>query len=240
MQLGSIYESLFIEDKKKGIFVLLDPDRTPRHGLEDLVKEITRKENVYAILVGTSLLFSPDIDDFTRRIQGCSDVPVILFPGSAMQVNRYADAILFLSLLSGRNSEYLISEQVKMAPVIKGLGIEVIPTAYLLIESNSTTAVEFISDTKPIPRNKPDIAVAHAITAEMMGMKLVYLEAGSGALNPVPVEMVREVRRNVDIPIIVGGGLRSRDQIEEILMGGADFAVVGTLIEEEDDWKLVI
>jgi len=241
MQWGSIFERLFSPGvDKKGIFVLLDPDRTPREGLDVFVDSITRKSSVRALLVGTSMLFSFDMGDFTKRVKENSRVPVILFPGSALQLNSYVDAVLFLSLLSGRNSEYLVSEQVKMAPLIKEMGIETIPTAYLLVESEQMTAVEYVTNTKPIPRCKPEIAVAHAITAELLGMKVVYLEAGSGAKNSVPLEMIREVRKSVNLPLLVGGGLRTREQIEEVFENGADYVVIGTLMEEGESWREII
>lgn len=241
MQWGITFERLFSpRADKKGIFVLLDPDKIPRKGLDVIVDSITQKNTVKALLVGTSMLFSSDMESFTKTVKENSRVPVILFPGSAMQLNSYVDAVLFLSLLSGRNSEYLVSEQVKMAPLIKTMKIETIPTAYLLVESESMTTVEFVTGTKPIPRCKPEIAAAHAITAELLGMKVIYLEAGSGAKSPVPLKMIKEVRENTELPLLVGGGLREREQIAKVFENGADYAVVGTLFEEGENWKKII
>jgi phosphoglycerol geranylgeranyltransferase len=156
---------------------------------------------------------------------------MILFPGSAIQVNKFADAILFLSLVSGRNPQYLIGEQVDGAPLIKSFGIEPIPTAYMLIESGAITSVQYVSQTLPIPADKPGIAQVHALAAEYMGMKLVYLEAGSGAPNPVPLGMISQVKEQISIPLIVGGGLTSPNQVQDAVTAGADFVVVGTALE---------
>lgn len=239
MPWAKIFENLF-SNTTKGIFVLLDPDKIPREGVEGLVENITGRSSVRAVLIGTSLLFSTDMEVFSKRVKESSKVPVLLFPGSAMQLTPHVDAVLFLFLLSGRNSEYLIGEQVKMAPLIRKLELETIPTAYILIESDYTTAVEFVTNTKPIPRFKPEIAAAHAMAAEMLGMKVVYLEAGSGASNPVPSQIIREVRKSVDIPIVVGGGLRTREQVENAFQDGADYAVIGTAVEEGNLWKEIL
>jgi len=229
----TIYEKLFRENRQKGVLALLDPDRIPRIKLQDFINGIGKFKEVKGFLVGTSLLISHDFDNFVKKVKSLTTIPVLIFPGSSLQISPYADAILFLSLVSGRNPELLIGEHVKAAPLIKKLGIEVIPTGYILIESGRTTAVEFMSNTKPIPREKPEIAVAHAIAAELLGMKLIYLEAGSGAPNPVPPELVRKIREEVSLPILVGGGIRNRKDVEKILISGADYVVIGTQFEVE-------
>ncbi|MEO0236290.1 MAG: phosphoglycerol geranylgeranyltransferase, partial [candidate division WOR-3 bacterium] len=159
--------------------------------------------------------------------------PVILFPGSHAQLTKHADAVLFLSLLSGRNAQYLIDEQVRMAPILRKFNLEAISTAYLLIESGRTTTVEWVTNTRPIPRNKVDLVIAHVLAAEMMGFKLIYLEAGSGAEKPVPDELIKLVKANINIPLIVGGGLKSLDTINGVFEAGADFVVIGNKLEED-------
>jgi len=169
-----------------------------------------------------------------KEIKAHVKVPVTIFPGNANQVSRHADAILFLSLISGRNPHLLIGEQVKAAPAIKEFGLEPIPTGYMLIESGAPTSVQFMSDTQPIPRNKPDIAKAHALAAEYLGMKMVFLEAGSGAENPVPDNIVRQVKDFISIPIIVGGGIKDPNIARNKVKSGASFVVIGNFLEEDD------
>jgi phosphoglycerol geranylgeranyltransferase len=166
-------------------------------------------------------------------------MPVILFPGDATQITAEADAILFLSLVSGRNPMNLIGEQVKGAPRIKEFGIEPISTAYMLVESGAVTSVEFMSNTRPLPRAKPMIAAAHALAAQYMGMRLIYLEAGSGAPQPIPDEMIATVREYVDIPIIVGGGIRDAATARRKLEAGADIIVTGNLLHEKSGTKVM-
>ncbi len=233
---GLIYNKL-LETKEElgaGFLMLIDPDKIPEKNylaLADAADEC----GVDAILVGTSFMLSVDFPKAIKKIKERTDKPVIIFPGSFAQINPYADAILFSSLLSGRNPVYLIEEQIKGAPLIKRYGIEPIPTGYLLIESGAITSVLYISGTQPIPREKADIACAHALAAQYMGMKLVYLEAGSGAKKPIPTKMVQYVSSYVDIPIIVGGGLRTPENCAERVNAGASFIVVGNSLEKKFD-----
>uniref|UniRef100_A0A7C4XEP3 Phosphoglycerol geranylgeranyltransferase n=1 Tax=candidate division WOR-3 bacterium TaxID=2052148 RepID=A0A7C4XEP3_UNCW3 len=214
-----------------GVFALFDPDRTPIEKAGELADFVSRA-GVSGILIGSSLLVSPKFSEFVMRIKEKAKKPIILFPGGVHQISPDADAIFFLSLLSGRNPEFLIGEQVKAVFLLRSSQIEVIPVGYLLIESNNYTAVEYISNTRPIPRSKPEIAVAHALTGEYLGMKFIYLEAGSGAGLPVPVEIVREVKKNISIPLIVGGGIKTPSDARKIIDAGADFIVLGSIIEE--------
>jgi phosphoglycerol geranylgeranyltransferase len=213
---------------------LIDPDRTPEHQSIALA-EACEECGVDAILMGTSFMLNTDFAGAVRRVKKVTRLPVVIFPGSFAQITPDADAILFTSLISGRNPQYLIDEQVKGAPLVKRCGIEPIPTGYMLIESGSMTSVQFISGSMPIPREKVDIACAHALAAEYMGMKLVYLEAGSGAMISVSVEMVRTVAEYIDIPVMVGGGLREPRQCETLVQAGASFVVVGNQLESEVD-----
>jgi len=224
----SVYEQL--NGSKPSVLALLDPDRISADDAAGTAKFVC-DNGVKGILIGSSLLVTSNFDKFVQSVRNNADCPVILFPGGSHQVCAHADAIFFLSLLSGRNPEFLIGEQVKAVFLIKECGIEVIPVAYILVEAGNYTAVEYVSNTKPIPRVKPEIAVAHALAGEYFGMKYVYLEAGSGALNPVPSEMVKKVRQNISIPLVVGGGLRGYDEVMKTFDAGADFIVLGSIIE---------
>ncbi len=232
--MSTIYRSVFSE-AEKGLLVLLDPDRSDDHHLNRLLPHLNHSRRVRAVLVGTSILMSPGLDSFVERVKNKCQKPVILFPGSVVQLTPKADALLYLVMVSGRNPELLIGEHVKAAPLIKHYGMEAIATAYILVESGAYTAVEYVSFTRPIPRNKPEIVVAHALAAYYMGMQAVYLEGGSGAREPVPSSVIQAVREAVPLPLIVGGGLRSREQVEEVFRAGADLAVVGTALEENPD-----
>ncbi len=220
-----------LKRSKPGVLALFDPDRMHK----DAVKTVTTfvcDQGVAGILVGSSLLISPRFDTFVSTVKKHSKKPVILFPGGCQQISKDADALFFLSLLSGRNSEFLVGEQVKAVFLIREYNLEVIPVGYILVESGHYTAVEFVSGTKPIPRNKPEIAVAHALTGEYFGMKFIYLEAGSGADQPVPPDMIKKVKQTISIPLIVGGGIRTARTAHEILEAGADYIVLGSIIEK--------
>lgn len=215
---------------RPGIIALFDPDRMPDENVLKTARFISNC-GASAILIGSSLLKSEDFDGFVAKIKKVATCPVILFPGGWHQVSKHADGIFFLSLLSGRNPEFLIGEHVKSVFLIKSYGLEVIPVGYILISSNNYTAVEYISNTRPIPRNKPEIVVAHAIAGEYLGMKAIYLEAGSGAEDPVPAILVKEVKKHVSVPVIVGGGIKRKDDAMQIINAGADFIVLGSIIE---------
>ena len=215
---------------KKQVVVLIDPDKQTSQSTKDIVQQAILAEVDY-IFVGGSLV-STNTSTTIETIKQHTDIPVVLFPGSIIQLSDKADAILLLSLISGRNPELLIGNHVQAAPFLKKSGIEVIPTGYVLIDGGTRTSVEYMSGTMPIPANKHDIAVATAIAGEMLGHKLIYLEAGSGAKSPVCGELIKKVRQNISIPIIVGGGIRTRQGIENAFEAGADIVVVGTVLEE--------
>lgn len=225
-------------DKGAGYLALIDPDKVDRKTLVDRAVQCA-ENGVDALLIGSSLLFSSDLDKAVGMVKQAVDIPVILFPGDADHLSRYADAILFLSLLSGRNPHYLIGAQCRAAPLIKNLEIEPIPTGYLLIAGGHTTSAEFMSDTKPIPFEKSSIAMAHALAAEYLGMRLVYMEAGSGARLPVPTDMIRQVRDYISVPLIVGGGIRDPQIASEKVDAGADFIVIGSVLEEQGSERLI-
>ena len=218
-------------EKKKGLIAaLIDPDTDTGHTLEERVKLINNSQ-IDFIFVGGSTLFNREFDRFVKDVKDLTSLPVVIFPGSSLQISEHADAILFLSLISGRNPQYLIGEHVRAAPRLKGMDIEIIPTGYMIIESGTTTTVEFISNTKPIPRDKADIAVAHAIAAEMLGFRMIYMDAGSGAKYSIPEEMIEVVKNNIKIPVIVGGGITSNEEIRKKFDAGADIVVIGSLLE---------
>jgi len=236
--MGRIYDSLLSTRELRGgcFFLLIDPDRLDETAYMEL-SEAAQDCGVDAVLVGTSFMLSSDFGSSVQRIKSVTTLPVIVFPGSYTQITRHADAILFTSLISGRNPQYLIEEQVKGAPMVKACGIEAIPTGYMLVESGPLTSVQFISGSLPIPRNKPDIACAHALAAQYLGMKMAYLEAGSGAEKPVPLEMVSAVSSYVDIPVMVGGGLETVEDCAARVEAGASYIVMGTRFEHDQGFS---
>lgn len=223
-------------DFSKGVSqlaVLIDPDKIVNQDLVNLSREI-EKSSVNYILVGGSLVFS-DIELCIQTIKDNTSKPVILFPGSHTQVSSKADAILLLSLISGRNPDYLIGNHVIAAPALYHSEIEIISTAYILVNGGSTTSVQYISNTQPIPSDKTDIILATALAGEMIGNKLIYLEAGSGANNSVPTEAISTVKSHCKSPIIVGGGFNSKSKISEAYNAGAGLVVIGTAIEKNPE-----
>jgi len=236
----NVFDQLLAIKKKRGAgyLVLIDPDK------QDVDRAITLAKTceaagVDALLVGGSLLLANVFDETVKGIKENCGLPVIIFPGSTKQISKYADAILFLSLISGRNPESLIGGQVVAAPIIKSINLEPISTGYMFIESGTVTSALFMSDTRPIPREKPDIAAAHALAAQYIGMQCVYLEGGSGAKYSVPNEVVGTVAKYTDVPIICGGGIRTPDEAREKVMAGASFVVTGTIIERDSNPALI-
>ena len=223
------------EKKKRLLAVLLDPDKVDFNQIKQLVEKINQSPATH-ILIGGSLVFSDLIEKIIAEIKLFTELPILLFPGHPSQIAENADGILFLSLLSGRNPDYLIEHQVKAAPLLKKSNLEIISTAYLLIESGGITAVEKVSKTVPILRKHIEQAVATAQAGEMMGNKLIYLEAGSGALQAVPQEMIQKVTQSVEIPVIVGGGIRTKEGIENAYNSGATMVVIGTAFENDSEF----
>jgi len=221
-----------LEEKGAGYLVLLDPDRMEVGALVDLAHR-SEEHGVDALLVGSSLTLKPTFAEAVAAVRERVSVPVIIFPGNAFHVVPGADAVFFLSLLSGRNPQLLVGEQVKAAPLIKSYGLEAIPVGYLLVDSGERTSVEFMSATMPIPRDKPDIAMAHALAAQYFGMRYVFMDGGSGGRMPAPVDMVRAVSEYVEIPLIIGGGIRLPEEAGRIVGAGAGFVVTGNVLEED-------
>ena len=222
---------LSIYEKRGGIYaVLLDPDKK-NHGIIESMVAQANESDVDALFVGGSLMMDGRYSERVKRIKDAARIPVIFFPGGVGQLNSHYDAMLFMSVISGRNSHYLIGEQVIAAPVVKDLGIETIATGYIILDGGAGSTVEFMSGTRPIPMNRPDIAVAHALAGQYLGMELIYLEAGSGAKKPVGVDIIKQVNEAVDIPLIVGGGIRTPTAAAERVEAGAAIIVTGTVIE---------
>ena len=221
-------------DQQK-LAILIDPDKMSLKDVKGKVNIIERSE-VDIILVGGSLLFSDHLDALLLEIKKYTRLPVVLFPGNVIQISPHADGILFLSLISGRNPEYLIGNQVIAAPILKQTSLEIIATSYLLIESGRETTASYISNTKPIPRDKQDIAMATALAGEMMGHRLVYLDGGSGAQKPVPADLIEQVAKHSKNPIIVGGGIRTKEQLQTAYKAGATMVVIGTAFEENNQF----
>ncbi len=219
------------EDKRKLLAVLIDPDTPSEAELEKLCAQINQGYGDL-IFLGGSLLTSDALDSCISKLKKLTTVPVILFPGSALQVSDQADAILFLSLISGRNPDLLIGTHVVAAPYVKQAGLETLATGYMLVDSGRPTTASYMSNSHPIPHDKPAIAACTAMAGEMLGLKLMYLDGGSGAQNPVSAEMIKAVRQAVDTPIIVGGGIRSAQKATELCEAGADIVVVGHASEE--------
>ncbi len=216
------------------MIVLIDPDKLPVARIAPFV-ETCEQAGVDALFVGGSLLHTVDLDAYVCAIKRATSLPVIGFPGSLGQLVRPLDAVLYLSIISGRNPEYLFGQHVQAAPLIKRLGIEPISTGYMLVESGVTTTAQYMSGSMPLPRHKPDLAAATALAAEMMGMKLLFADGGSGADAPVPVALVRAITQACTIPLLVGGGLRTPEAVAQRIEAGAAFAVVGTALEENGD-----
>jgi phosphoglycerol geranylgeranyltransferase len=221
------------EEKGAGYIVLIDPDKNSEKSLEEKISKINEC-GVDAIFVGGSLILDNNCEKRVKMIKSLSKLPIIFFPGGISQLNKYYDAMLFMSILSGRNPHYLIGEQVIAAPIVKDLGIETIPTGYLIVDGGSNSSVQFMSGSNPIPIEKPDILVAHALAAQYLGKKIVYLESGSGAKNAIPNHLIEAVKRYIDIPIIVGGGIRTPESAYEKVQAGASFVVTGTAIEDDN------
>lgn len=222
------------KENKQLLAILLDPDKLPIKNIAEKIKKINN-HHVDFILVGGSLLFTNILDAVVLEIKKYTSIPVILFPGNAMQISPNADGILFLSLLSGRNPEFLIGSQVIAAPLLKQTDLEIIPTSYLLIESGRETTVSYISNTKPIPRHKPEIAMATALAGEMMGHQLIYLDGGSGAQKTVPTTIIEKVASSCSLPIIIGGGIKNTEQIQNAYKAGATLVVIGNAFENNPE-----
>ena len=219
-------------EEKKQFAVLIDPDKQKNSDLI-LTLDLARESHVDYLFVGGSLLTNDNLEKCIKTIKDNSNIPAILFPGNVMQINDQADGILFLSLISGRNADLLIGKQVISAPILKQTNLEIISTGYMLIDSGMPTAASYMSNTIPIPRNKNGIAASTALAGEYLGLKMIYMDGGSGAQKPIKTEMIKKVSKNINIPLIVGGGICNAEKALENCKAGADIIVVGNAIEKD-------
>lgn len=233
----NIYNNILKSKAKneKLLAILLDPDKIDLDKTEVLIDKINQSPATH-IFIGGSLVENNILDELVSKIKQNCTLPIMLFPGNPSQISDKADAILFLSLISGRNPDFLIEHQVKAAPILRKTQLEILSTGYILIESGTETAVERVSKTTPMVRNDLDLVLATAQAGEMLGNKLIYLEAGSGAKQAVPLEMIKKVAQNIKIPLIVGGGIIDLHGIQKAHNSGADLVVIGTAFENDVDF----
>ena len=229
-----IYNTLALKKQqgKKSFAVLIDPDKVNKPMLDELV-ELSVTAKVDYLLVGGSLVISNHLDECVQQIKQICSIPVILFPGSPSQVSKYADALLYLSLISGRNPELLIGQHVVSAPFVKQSGLEIMPTGYIVIDGGAPTTVSYISNALPVPADKNEIAMCTAMAGEMLGMKLIYMDSGSGAKRPITESMIKAVADQIEAPLIVGGGILQPEKAYLNCKAGADVIVVGNAIEKD-------
>lgn len=221
----------FKQTGQKGIAVLLDPDKVEQDVFSGLLTQTTHFP-VDFFFVGGSLVTQYTHRELIAAVREQTDVPVVLFPGNSLHIEASADGILLLSLISGRNPEFLIGQHVIAAPLLKQSGLEILPTGYMVVDSGSQTTVSYISGTMPLPHDKPSVAACTAMAGEMLGLQLMYMDAGSGARWPVSPDMIRAVRDAVDLPIVVGGGINTPERAAAALEAGADLIVIGNSLEK--------
>ena len=231
---NQIYQQLCAarNQKKKSFAVLIDPDKIQQQSLEKLIA-LGKTAQVDYWFVGGSLVVSNHLEQLVVDLKTKSEIPVILFPGSPSQLTPRDDALLYLSLISGRNPELLIGQHVLSAPAVKQSGLEILSTGYMVIDGGAPTTVSYISNATPIPSNKNEIALCTALAGEMLGMKLIYMDAGSGAQKPIPAEMIQTVAAQITVPLLVGGGITTPAKAAENCKAGADLIVVGNAIEKD-------
>src|SRR5215203_3667285 len=220
------------EQGKKSFAVLIDPDKITAASLSQLLKNAVAAGVDY-LFVGGSLVISDNLDSCVQQIKQQCTIPVLLFPGSPSQITKKADALLYLSLISGRNAELLIGQHVVSAPFVRASGLEIISTGYMVIDGGAPTTVSYISNAAPIPADKADIALCTAMAGEMLGKKIIYMDSGSGAKKPISEEMIAAVAQNIDVPLIVGGGIKDAEKAYLNCRAGADVIVIGNAIEKD-------
>lgn len=230
---SAIYHSITEKKKqgKKSFAVLIDPDKVNKPILDELIR-LSVSAKVDYLLVGGSLVISNHLDECVQHIKQHCNIPVILFPGSPSQISKYADALLYLSLISGRNPELLIGQHVVSAPFVKQSGLEIMPTGYIVVDGGAPTTVSYISNASPVPTDKNEIAMCTAMAGEMLGMKLIYMDSGSGAKRPISESMIEAVAKNISTPLIIGGGITDPEKAYLNCKAGADVIVVGNAIEK--------
>lgn len=234
--LHSVYDKLIAVSAEKGagFIVLLDPDRISEEKVPAFVA-MCEKADADALFVGSSILAHPDFDRFVTTVKQSTSLPVIGFPGSVGQLSRSLDAVLFLSVISSRNPEYLFGQHVHAAPVIRSMGVEPISTGYMLVDGGKTTTAQYVTHSMPLPADKPDVAAATALAAEMLGMRLLFADGGSGAAGSVSETLVSAISELCTTPLVVGGGLRTPNDVARKVQAGAQFVVVGSALEARPD-----
>jgi phosphoglycerol geranylgeranyltransferase len=229
-----VYQSLVSKKAagQKSFAILIDPDKVNFTDVDNICRHAVDAKVDY-LLVGGSLVISHQLDEVILQIKKNCSIPVILFPGSPSQISKYADALLYLSLISGRNADLLIGQHVISAPFVKKSGLEIIPTGYMVIDGGAPTTVSYISNALPVPADKQEIAMCTAMAGELLGMKLIYMDAGSGARRPVSEHMIASVASNIEVPLVVGGGIKDPEKAYHNCKSGADLIVVGNAIEKD-------
>jgi len=232
--MAAIYQTFMDQKKagKKAFAILIDPDKMSDADIDPIVEQALAAGVDY-FFVGGSLVVVNTVDQNIQRIKSKCEIPVVLFPGSPSQVSKYADALFYLSLISGRNPELLIGQHVISAPMVRSSGLEIMPTGYMVIDGGAPTSVSYIANTAPIPADKSDIALCTAMAGEMLGLKLIYMDAGSGAKNPIQETMIKRVSGSIGVPLIVGGGIKTPEKAAANCKAGADVIVVGNAIEKD-------
>lgn len=230
MESNNIY-SLFNQAKKQ-LAVLIDPDKVSDDKLKQLIDSTTLADYYF---VGGSLLSEDSIEKTILTLKKLTNKPILIFPGNGFQISKSADGILLLSLISGRNPELLIGQHVQFASILKNSQLEIIPTGYILVDGGKPTSVSYISNTTPIPNNKPEIAAATALAGTQLGLKCIYLEAGSGAEISVSPQTIKLVKQQINVPLIVGGGIKSKQQLQQAFDAGADIVVIGNALEKDSN-----
>jgi len=230
---SAIYHSIAEKKRqgKKSFAVLIDPDKVTKPMLDEYT-DLCVAANVDYLLVGGSLVISNHLDECVQHIKQNCPLPIILFPGSPTQISKYADALLYLSLISGRNPELLIGQHVVSAPFVRNSGLEIMPTGYIVVDGGAPTTVSYISNASPVPADKNEIAMCTAMAGEMLGMKLIYMDSGSGAKRAISESMIESVAKSIDAPLIIGGGIRDAEKAYLNCKAGADVIVVGNAIEK--------
>ena len=229
-----IYESLVVKKSRgeKSFAVLVDPDKVDAEAIDELIA-LANEARVDYFLVGGSLVISNHLDEVVLRFKHRCNIPIILFPGSPSQLSKHADALLYLSLISGRNADLLIGQHVISAPFVKQTGLEIMSTGYMVVDGGAPTTVSYISNASPIPADKNEIAMCTAMAGEMLGMKLIYMDSGSGAKRPINESMIQIVAKNIQVPLVVGGGITTPEKAYLNCKAGADVIVVGNAIEKD-------
>jgi putative glycerol-1-phosphate prenyltransferase len=233
----AVYNNILnsISKGEKLLAVLIDPDKMKLEGLSGFMQKLNQSIATH-IFVGGSTVDDEATEALVINIKKQTSLPIVLFPGDVTQITNYADALLFLSLISGTNPDYLISKHIAAVSALRGSNLEVIPTGYVLIENGKLTSVEKVTKTTPLSRHNAQQIVDTAKAGELLGMRLIYLEAGSGALHPVPLEIISFVKQELNIPLIVGGGIRSKQQLDDAFYSGANLVVIGTAFEDDDSF----